>query len=221
MSPSTKVDVLRVGGEPRVDLLPPELLDQRKAAGNRRRLGLGVVLVLVLVLGGTAAATVGSIQAQAKLLTAQSLTQSLLAQQKKYIEVQKVQDEVSAREAAQQVGTSTEIDWKKYLTAVQGTLPARVTLTTITIGSASPLTTYTQATVPLQGSRVATLSFAVETPSLPQVPVWLNALPSLPGYVDAVPGSVTRDDTTGLYTVNITMHINGAAFSKRFAAKGN
>ncbi|MCU1585286.1 MAG: hypothetical protein JWM49_1842 [Microbacteriaceae bacterium] len=221
MSSSTKADVLRVGGEPRVDLLPPELLDQRKAAGNRRRLGLGVLLVLVLVLGGTAAATVGSIQAQAKLLTAQSLTQSLLAQQKKYIEVQKVQDEVSAREAAQQVGTSTEIDWKKYLVALQGTLPAKVTLTTVKIDSASPLTTYTQATVPLQGSRVATLSFTVETPTLPQIPVMLNALLTLTGYVDAVPDSVTRDDATGVYTVNITMHISEAAFSKRFAAKGN
>ena len=56
----------------------------------------------ILVLGGTGFATVQSIQAQAKLAMAQSLTQSLLAQQQKYIEVKKVQDEVSARAAAQQ-----------------------------------------------------------------------------------------------------------------------
>jgi cytoskeletal protein RodZ len=220
MSRSTKPDVLLIGGEPRVDLLPPELLDQRKAAVNRRRLWLGVLLVLIIVLGGTGFATVQSIQSQAQLLAAQSRTQSLLAQQKKYLEVRQVQEDVSARTAAQEVGTSTEIDWKKYLTGVQGTLPATVTLTKVTIDSASPLIVYTQATVPLQGSRVATLSFTVETPNLPQIPVLLNALPSLPGYVDAVPGSVTRADTTGVYTVNITMHIDEAAFSKRFAAKG-
>jgi hypothetical protein len=163
---------------------------------------------------------VQSIQAQAGLLTAESRTQSLLKQQKQYLEVRQVQDDVSARTAAQQVGTSTEIDWKTYLTGVQGTLPATVTLTKVTIDSASPLTTYIQATVPLQGSRVASLVFTVETQNLPQIPVWLNALPSLPGFVDAVPGSVARDDTTGVYTVSITMHIDGAAFSKRFAAKG-
>jgi Tfp pilus assembly protein PilN len=220
MSPSAKADVLRVGGEPRVDLLPPELLTQRKATGNRRRLGLGVLLVLVLVLGGTGVATVRSIQAQTNLLMSQSRTQSLLAQQKKYIEVRKVQDEVSARTAAQQVGTSTEIDWKNYLTAVQGTLPGGVTLTTVRVDSASPLTAYSQSTVPLQqGSRVATLYLTVKTPTLPQIPVWLNALPSLPGFADAVPGSVARGDK-GVYTVNITLHINQAAFSKRFAAKG-
>jgi hypothetical protein len=220
MSRSGKLDVLLVGGEPHVDLLPPELLVQRKAAVIRRRLWIGALVVLVLVLGGAGLATVQSIQAQAGLLTAESRTQTLLEQQKKYIEVRQVQDDVSARTAAQQVGTSTEIDWKTYLTGVQGTLPATVTLTTFKIDSASPLAVFTQATVPLQGTRVATLSFTVVTPNLPQVPVWLNALPSLPGFVDAVPGSVARDDTTGVYTVNITMHIDGAAFSKRFAAKG-
>ncbi|MDQ1549707.1 MAG: hypothetical protein QOD27_1365, partial [Microbacteriaceae bacterium] len=130
MSRPGKSDVLLVGGEPHVDLLPPELLVQRKAAVIRRRLWIGALVVLVLVLGGTGLATVQSIQAQAGLLTAESRTQTLLEQQKKYIEVRQVQDDVSARTAAQQVGTSTEIDWKTYLTGVQGTLPATVTLTT-------------------------------------------------------------------------------------------
>jgi cytoskeletal protein RodZ len=219
MSRSTKSDVLIIGGEPRVDLLPPELLDQRKAAIIRGRLWLGALLVLIVVLGGTGLATVQSFQSQAQLLTAQAHTRALVAQQKKYLEVRQVQEEVSARTAAQEVGTSTEVDWKKYLTGVQGTLPSTVTLTTVTIDSASPLIVYTQATVPLQGSRVATLSFTVETPDLTQIPVLLNALPSLPGFVDAVPDSVTRDDTTSVYTVKITMHIDEAAFSKRFAAK--
>jgi hypothetical protein len=42
----------------------------------------------------------------------------------------------------------------------------------------------------------------------------------LPGYADASPGSVTRDDT-GAYSVSIIMHINQAAFSNRFAKTGN
>ena len=219
MSRTAKADLLQVGGEPRVDLLPPELLAQRKAIGMRRRLGLGVILVLVLVIGGVGLATVHTLQAQLNLLAEQSRTQGLLVQQKKYVEVRKVQDEVSSLEAAQQVGTSTEIDWKKYLTAVQATLPANVTLNIVKIDSASPLAEYAQSTIPLQGARVATLSFTANSPTLPEVPAWLDSLTSLPGYTDASPGSVTRDDA-GAYTVDITMHINEAAFTKRFAAKG-
>ena len=219
MSRTAKADVLEVGGEPRVDLLPPELLAQRKAIANRRRLGLGVVLVVVLTIAGVALASFESLVAQANLASEQSRTQSLVAQQKKFIEARKVQDEVSSLEAAQEVGTSTEIDWKNYLTAVQATLPANVVVTIVTIDSASPLAKYAQSAIPLQGARVATLSFTALSATLPEVPAWLDSLTSLPGYTDASPGSVTRDDA-GIYTVNITMHINEAAFTKRFAAKG-
>lgn len=214
----TKTETFTIGGEPRVDLLPPEIRVQRNAAAIRRRLGYGVVLLIVLVVGGSGAAGLEAIQAQASLATEQALTTSLLVQQRQYIQVRSVQDEVSLIQAAQQVGTSTEIDWKKYLSEVQATLPANVTLDTVTIDSASPLTEYAQATAPLQGARVATLSFTAKSPTLPEVPAWLNALTTLPGYTDASPGSVTL--ASGVYTVDITMHINQAAYTNRFAAKG-
>lgn len=215
----TKTETFAIGGEPRVDLLPPEIRAQRNATALRRRLGYGVVLLIVLVVGGSGAAGIEAIRAQASLASEQALTADLLVQQRKYIQVRSVQDEVSLIQAAQQVGTSTEIDWKKYLSEVQATLPANVILDTVTIDSASPLTEYAQATAPLQGARVATLSFTAKSPTLPEVPAWLNALTSLPGYTDASPGSVTRD-TTGVYTVDITMHIDQAAYTNRFAAKG-
>jgi hypothetical protein len=215
----TKAETLIIGGEPRVDLLPPEVRGQRNAAAVRRRLGVGVVLLLVLAVGGSGAAGIQAIQAQAALAEEQARTADLLGQQRKYIQVRSVQDEVSLIQAAQQVGTSTEIDWKKYLSEVQATLPANVTLNTVVIASASPLTPYAQSTVPLQGVRVATLSFTASSPTLPEVPAWLNALTSLPGYTDASPGSVMLD-AAGVYTVNITMHIDQAAYTNRFAAKG-
>jgi hypothetical protein len=215
----TKAETLTIGGEPRVDLLPPEVRAQRNAGAVRRRLGFAVIVLLALVVGGSGAAGIQAVQAQAGLAAEQARTTTLLVQQRKYIQVRSVQDEVGLIQAAQQVGTSTEIDWKKYLSQVQATLPANVTLDTVTIDSASPLTPYVQAAVPLQGVRVATLSFTAKSPTLPEVPAWLNALTALPGYTDASPGSVTLD-ATGIYTVNITMHIDQAAYTNRFSAKG-
>lgn len=210
---------LTVGGESHVDLLPPEVRFARNAKVIHRRLGFTIFLTVILMIGGTALVRAQAVQARANLSIEEANTSSLLLQQRKYGQVQKVQNEIANIQAAQQVGTSTEINWEQYLTLVQATLPPKVTLDTVNIDSATPFAPYTQATAPLQGSRIATLSFTARSSTLPEVPRWLNALTTLPGYADASPGSVTRSDT-GAYSVNITMHINQAAFTHRFANVG-
>lgn len=208
-----------VGGESKVDLLPQELKDKRKGKVLRRRLGFLVVLVAVLVTGASALVRAQAVQAKVDLSIEQSNAQSILLQQRKYGEVQKIQKEADTIQAAQQVGTSTEINWKNYLISVQATLPPNVTLDSVSIDSATPFASYAQASAPLQGERIATLSFTAISSTLPQVPQWLIALATLPGYSDANPGSVNRTET-GTYSVNITMHINQAAFTNRFATAG-
>ena len=205
---------LVLGGESRADLLPQEVRVQRKVKVVRRRLGFFVVLLIVVVLGVTALARSLADQAQANLAIEQANTRSLMLMQHKYVEVRKVQQQIELIRAAEQVGAATEINWEQYLGAVQSTLPANVSLDTINIDSITPFTAYSQATAPLQGARVATLTFTAKSSTLPQVPTWLDALATLPGYADASPGSVTRDET-GAYSVSITLHINQAAFTNR------
>jgi hypothetical protein len=220
VSRGAKADALAIAAEPRADLLPPELREDRRALKTRRRLWIGALALALVMVAGTGLAAVYALHAQSNLAAEQATSTAILEQQKKYISVRSVHDKLGTIEAAQEVGTSTEIDWKKYLSAVQATLPANVKIDVVTIDSASPLAAYVQSTLPLQGSRVATLSFTAASSTLPEVPAWLDSLTSLPGYTDASPGSVTLDAATGAYTVDITMHINEAAFSKRFAAKG-
>ena len=220
MNRAAKNEPLVMGGEPRVDLLPPEVHTERAAKVMRRRLGLGVIGVVLATLVAAGAATALSIHAQQQLADEQSRTSGLIAEQSKYVEVRTVQAEVNQVLAAQQVGVSTEIDWKKYLEGVQAILPPTVTIETVTVDSATPLAIYTQATASLQGPRVATVTFAAKSMALPDVPTWLTALATLPGFADALPGSVSLDDTSGEYTVNITMHVNDAAYAQRFVTEG-
>jgi Tfp pilus assembly protein PilN len=220
MSRPSAAEILVVGGEPRADLLPPELRQYSKARALRRRLWLGVAALGLVMILGTGAAALQAMQMQSNLKAEQSRTAALVVEQRKYGTVRSVQQEVSLVKAAQQVGTSTEIDWQKYLSEVQTTLPAKVTLTSVTIDAGSPLQVISQATAPLQGARVASLSFAATSATLPQVPAWLDSLTGLPGYADASLGSVTQDGASGAYTVAITMHINEAAFTNRFSTKG-
>ena len=212
-------DQLIVGGEARAHLLPPEVIADRRAAVLHRRLAFGVVGSVVVVALGIAGANAAAVSAQGQLAQAQSATQSLLKQELGYVKVRAVQSQVHLVKTAQAVGASTEIDWMKYLQKVQATLPGNVAITGVNIDSSTPIELYAQPTASLQGPRVATVVFTAKSSSLPLVPSWLDALKTLPGYSDALPGTVNLDSSSGAYTVTITMHVNEKAFSHRFSLK--
>jgi len=213
---------IAVGGSPRVDLMPPEIRVKRLQLRFRRKLRLGLIGVLIVVIaacGGTWA--LGTV-AQSNLAAAQNERQQLIAQQSKYSDVTSVKSSIAVAQAGQKVGDSTEIDWQAYLTKLQATLPAGVSLTGVTIDAATPLKVYTPSTTPLQGDRIATLTFTATSASLPSIPDWLDGLVKLPGFADATPGDVNL--SAGIYTATVTMHINTKAFANRFdkaAAKAN
>jgi len=210
---------LTFGGDPIIDLLPPEIRRKRKARVRRRRSIFGIFVLATIVAGEAALAHAQAMQARQELLIAQRQTQSLLVQQRGYLEIQEIKAKISLIETAQQVGTSTEINWHEYLNAVEATLPSNVTVDSVRIDSETPLASYLQPTSPLQGERIATLNFTATSSTLPRVPDWLKSLATLSGFVDASPGSMTRNQT-GSYTVNITMHIDEVAFSHRFTQPG-
>jgi hypothetical protein len=204
-----------LGGEPRVSLLPAEVNDFHRARATRRKLGVAAVMVFLVVAAAIGGSYYLSMSAEQALASARATSEDLLAQQAQFADLRSAENGIALVKAGQQVGASTEIDWTDYLQKLQQTLPAGVQINTVTVDSASPFLDYAQSTVPLQGSRVATLSFGATSPTLPSIPEWLDGLETLVGFTDAVPDSVVinSDDT---YTVNITMHINSDAFSKRF-----
>lgn len=204
-----------LGGEPRVSLLPSEVNDFHKARSLRRRLQVGVLFVILIVLAGVAGSYYLSVNEQMQLDNARANQLALLAQEAEFSELRTAKSGIALIEAGQYVGASTEIDLKAYLESLQGTLPAGVTITSVTVDSASPFVDYAQSTVPLEGSRVATLVFAAVSPGLPTIPSWLDGLGTLKGFADAVPNSVTVQED-GSYLVDITMHINADAFALRF-----
>jgi Tfp pilus assembly protein PilN len=202
---------------PRVDLLPPEIGERNRQLSARRGMRLLIFFALIVVLVGVAGAWYLSTLAQLSLAAEKSKTSTLIGQQSQYNDVRHAQDAIAVGEAALRVGASTEIDWQDYLQQLAASLPAGVSLTEVVIDSESATVPYPQSDVPLQGARIATLTFTASSATLPMVPDWLDRLRGLPGFVDAVPGSVTLD--TNGYTASITMHINEEAFSGRFDEK--
>lgn len=211
---------LAIGARPSVDLLPTEVLVHRRQRAVVRRLWLGVVILGVVATVGSGAAAMLSAQARTDLAQAQAETLSILQQQQQYSDVRASESSTSLLESAQAVGGSTEIAWGDYLAKVEASLPEGVSITGVTVDSASPVEAYAQADSPLQGARIATLTFDAQSSTLPSVPGWLDSVRGLPGFVDATANAVTLDQSSGAYTVNMTVHIDEEAYDGKYADNG-
>jgi hypothetical protein len=208
-------DVLAIGGQPRVHLLPPQVIARKKAKALRRRLGLGVLGVVVLVAAGAGLATVAMISSQSALLEAQSQTSSLLQQQAKYGDVLKVKSDSALIQSSQKLATVQEIAWQPYISDIEKTLPAGASITTLSASIDAPFQPPVASTVPLQGPRIATVNVTLAMPQ-GSIASWLDTLPSLKGFVDATPNSVAIGADGGAYAVSVTIHINSDALANRF-----
>lgn len=208
-----------IGGAPQANLLPPEVGIAARGRVQRRNAILLVGLVVVIVVAAYAGGSVLALTAQVQLDAANQRTQALVAEQGKYAQVKQVTTMLTTSAAAEQVGTSTEIDWKAYLNDIQNSLPVGTLVTNVVAETATPLATFAQPAVPLQGDRIGELKFTATSTSLPDVEIWLDALAKLPGYVDASPGSITLSNEAKTYQVTITMHVNQDALLLRFDQK--
>ncbi len=213
---------LVLGPPPKADLLPPEVGLAIRARSSQRMTVFVVAIVVVVIGLGYGAAAVTEMRAQGDLNAETARTATLLASQSKYAEVRSVNSAIANTTVARTIGSSTSIDWQSYIASIQGSLPSGTRITTFTAKSGSPIAAFVQPTVPLQGERLAELTFVATSPSLPDVQNWLNGLATLKGFVDALPGTVTLSATTTptpQYQVGITMHINEQALDFRYATQ--
>lgn len=206
---------LVIGGPARANLLPPEVGIAARGKVVRRNAVAIIILAVVLVVAGYAGAMFLALGAQVQLDAANQRTQDLLNEQKEYTEVRSVKSLLETATAARIAATSTEIDWKDYFEQIQAILPADTIVTNVRADAATPLMAFSQPSVPLQGDRIGELTFTATSASLPDVEAWLHSLATLPGYVDAAPGSVSLQGD-GTYQVSITMHINKNVLLLRF-----
>ena len=213
---SNKEAKLVLGASPRVDLLPPEVADRKKAAALRRYIAMGVVGALVISAGGYAFASWQSIQASAKLDDARLETTQLLAQQAEFSEVRTLSAQSDGITDARQAGALTEIDWSQFYIDIVPTLPSGVAIDSFTITSGSPILDLPASVIPTQGPRTATAVFVISSPNLESIAAWLVTLKGFVGYADASATPATSD-ADGAYSSTVTLNITDARYTKRFA----
>lgn len=207
---------LVIGGEPRVDLLPPEVV----VAARERRARRGVLwLVLIVVVIAAAATVLGYLYHQQKqdaLSQLQSQNAEVVAQQGKYASARTVLNQVDQASTAQYLGTSTEVNWKSYFTQITGMLPAGASVTALNAQTGTLSGPIASNSAALIGPYVASIAVTVSAPDQNSVAQLLDSLATLPGFVSAAPGAIAQQGS-GIQTT-VTVYLSDAAYSGRFAS---
>lgn len=221
MSSNNKGAPLVLGGEPRATLLPPEVHLRAKARANRRFLGFLVALAVLIAAGAYGAAFLFAEQAESQLASARAETEALLAEQLRYSEATRVANLVKMSESAQLAAVANEIDWDALIDEIRLKLLEGTGIDSATMTTRVPFGQDGDASLaepgPLSAPRVATVSLVLRSTSLLDSTALVRQLADLPGFVDATPGSVEREDTE--FVTTITLNLNEDALRNRFGTE--
>ncbi|WP_407343039.1 PilN domain-containing protein [Pengzhenrongella phosphoraccumulans] len=205
---------------PQVNLLPPEVRAARGLRKIKRWLAIGLIVVVLLCAGMFAYGKLLVSQAADELVSAQKETAVLAASEAKYAEVPQVLAALDAVKSARILGMSTEVQWKVYFDAITAVLPAGVTIESLTVTGATPMTAASLPADPLQAPSVGMITFTGKSATLPDTGAWYTALNSIPGFADAwvSNAAIGSDDTGDFYTVESSVQFSELAFANRFVA---
>lgn len=214
--------LLETAADPRVNLLPPEVLAERR--GRRLRLVLAAgVLGASAVVGALYLDAVSDVdQARHELRQAQAQHTALQEQTEAYADVPGVYASVAAAEALLEQATTDEVRWSYYLNDLSLTLPDGVWMTTVTAslqdgttdeaaaGAAAPTPSVSETT-PTDGTGVpagrGTVTFAGSAMNHDLVADWLETLADQPGYEDPYLTSSTERMEGATQVVDFTTEV--------------
>lgn len=203
-----------LGGEPRVDLLPPEVHANAKFRSTRRLLGLLVVLTLVLVAGAYGVALVRWVDEGIRLQAAEARTSELLVEQNEYAAASRIAGNVANAEEARTLAFSNEVLWADLVNEIKSRLPEAAVLQSATMDAREPWSPAMEIQGPLREPRVANIVFVVSSPSLLDTSAIVRALSDIDGFADASPDRVERKDT--VFETTITLNLSEEALNDRF-----
>jgi Tfp pilus assembly protein PilN len=208
---------------PRVNLLPPEILEAAKFRRFQMAMvaaGVGAV-ALVGVLSYSAHQSVS--HAKSDLAVAQQQQTSLQSQLAGLQSVKDVYTQVAAKKAMLAQAMGPEIRWSFYLTDLSLKIPQNVWLTgmTATEQPASPVAAATStAATAVVPAGIGTVTFAGTAFSHDDVATWLDALAKERGFTNAYFTNSTKSaiGQKPIVTFSSSVTLTQAALSGRYAA---
>lgn len=204
---------------PRVNLLPPEIAEERRLRRTQGVLALAFVGVLGAVAGGYLLAAASAAQAEDELAAEQATTTVLQAEQAEYAEVPRVLAQVESAQNARSTAMASDVLWYRYLNDLALTYPENVWLKDMNATvAASPAALPAVAGATTTQPGIGTLTFTGNSLQHSDVAAWLDVLAGTEGFQDATFTNSTRTQIDETDVVEFTSQVNlGAdALSHRY-----
>jgi Tfp pilus assembly protein PilN len=214
----------RLATLPRVNLLPPEIEQQRRFRHVQAGLG-GAVAASLVVVGAllvSAGAQVSS--AQEKLDANKAQATQLQSKVAQYADVPLVQRQVDAARAQLTQAMGQEVRWSYFLNDLSLKIPRHVWLDTMVVTTTPSVATAvgapTGSTYPAVG--IGTVAFTGHAYQHNDVAAWLNSLARQKGYsqpyfTDSTVVPLATNDKEVSFTSQVT--VTDDALSKRYTKK--
>jgi Tfp pilus assembly protein PilN len=220
MTVTTFATATSLGALPRVNLLPPEIAEQRRLRQAKVAMAAGLVgcVAVAGVLYTAAHSSVSSAQADLDSATQQKV--ALQAQVARLANVTATFAQVQARQAMLTQAMGDEVQWSHFLNDLALTMPANVWLTNVTIAQTgtAPTTAPASAGVAVFDAGIGSVTFTGVAMSHDDVAAWLETLAREKGYANAYFTSSNEVDLYGHTVVTFTssVTVTPAAYSGRF-----
>jgi Tfp pilus assembly protein PilN len=223
---STRVDW---APSPKVNLLPPEIVDGRRLAGLKKLLGGGLLVVVVACAGAGAWAQAGVSSAQTNLDAVHTRGTVLQSEQAKYVQVPRILGLIDTAAAAREKAMADDVLWYGFLSDLSLTTPTGVSLQTLEMtidGSAAP----GSATDPLTPTGLGQVTFTGKAQHFPDVAAWLEAVGRVHGLDGATLQTATRATNGGpgggtaggdAITFTSTIQVTSKALTHRYDRKAD
>lgn len=212
---------VRTATLPRVNLLPPEIEEQRKLKRLQTGLGVGVLASLGVVAAVVIMANSQVHDAQDQLDASKAQGARLQAKADEYSQVPQVYAAVDAAEARLTQAMGKEVRWSYYLNDLSLKTPSNVWLKTLTVTEnvdASATTTPAAAGNQYGVTGIGTVQFQGTAMKHNDVAAWLDSLAKENGYTQAYFTNSTKRQLAGQDVVDFTsdVTVTDQALSKRY-----
>jgi Tfp pilus assembly protein PilN len=224
-STSTRVDWAPV---PKVNLLPPEIMEDRRLARLKRVLA-GLLVVAVAGCAGAvvwAQASVNS--ARDEVQAAQTRAATLQAQQAKYAKVPRITSLIDTTTTARQTALGQDVLWYGFLSELSMTTPKGVSLVSLEVGLDDNSEPPGPSDDPLTPSGIGHVSFSGKASHFPDIAGWLDAVGTVHGLDGSTLQTATRGEadapaTTsgGPITFTSTVQVTSKALTHRYDRKAD
>jgi len=207
---------------PKVNLLPIEIIENRRFRRTQILLGAAVLGAVALAGAGVVWAQQGVGTANDELAASEFRVSNLQNEQTRYADVPLVLAQVDAATAARTQAMGTDVLWYRYLNDIRGAQPADVKLDSLSLTLTAATTTAT-GTDALSVAGIGTVTTTGTAAEYSQVSAWLEALNKLNGtssssLSNAAKAAVAADPKKAV-TFAVGAVITSDALSNRYVKK--